>query len=194
MADRQSFSASSRVREIREPLRFRAGSHARPAGLADLRSHRRRHRRSGRRTRPPGAARMRQGHQGRPGATAARAARAIDQATGMRTRGPILFNSRGTRMQRTTTPKPSASMASIRTDADIHETRRSPELLCAMKRDGRHADDHLNIGIAGSVRKRADRMFSSVWKGKHVGPIRRYFCHQVARYVSFAIDSCHGRW
>ena len=46
--------------------------HARPARLADLRSHQRGHRRPRRGTQPPGAAGMRQGHQGGPGPAAAR--------------------------------------------------------------------------------------------------------------------------
>ena len=61
----------SRRPGIAEPVRLRAGGHARPAGLADLRGHRSGHRRSRRRARPPGAARVRQGHQGRPGPAAA---------------------------------------------------------------------------------------------------------------------------
>ena len=48
-------------------VRLRPGGHARATRPADLRSHRCRHRRPRRRTRPPGAARMRQRHQGRPG-------------------------------------------------------------------------------------------------------------------------------
>ena len=48
-----------------EPVRLRAGRHARPAGLADLRSYQCGHRRPWRGARPPGAARVRQGHQGR---------------------------------------------------------------------------------------------------------------------------------
>jgi hypothetical protein len=55
---------------ITEPLRLRAGGYARPARLADLRSHQREHRRPRRRTRPPGTARVRQGHQGGPGPAA----------------------------------------------------------------------------------------------------------------------------
>jgi len=55
-----------------EPVRLRAGGHVRPARPADLRSHRRRHRRPRRGARPPGPARVRQGHQGRPGPAAAR--------------------------------------------------------------------------------------------------------------------------
>ena len=57
---------------VGEPVRFRAGGHARPAGLADLRSHQRGHRRPRRGARPPGPARVRQGHQDRPGPAAAR--------------------------------------------------------------------------------------------------------------------------
>ena len=55
------------ARESPDPCDFALVRHARPARLADLRSHRRRHRRPRRRTRPPGAARVRQRHQGRPG-------------------------------------------------------------------------------------------------------------------------------
>ena len=53
---------------ITQPLRLRPGGHARPARVADLRSQ---HRRPGRRTRPPGTARMRQGQQSCPGPAAA---------------------------------------------------------------------------------------------------------------------------
>ena len=53
-------------------VRLRPGGHARAARLADLRSHQRGHRRPRRGTRPPGAARTRQGHQDRPGAAPAR--------------------------------------------------------------------------------------------------------------------------
>jgi len=52
---------------VSEPVRFRSGSHARPAWLADLRSHQRGHRRPRRGTRPPGAAGVRQRRQGRAG-------------------------------------------------------------------------------------------------------------------------------
>ena len=58
-------------RQSPHPLRLRAGRHARAARLADLRSHRCRHHRPGRGTRPPRAAGVRQRHQGRldPAAT-----------------------------------------------------------------------------------------------------------------------------
>ncbi len=49
-----------------QPVRLRAGGHAGVARLADLRSYQGRYRRPGRRIRSPGAARMRQRHQGRP--------------------------------------------------------------------------------------------------------------------------------
>ena len=55
-----------------EPVRLRAGGHARPARPADLRSHQRGHRRPRREARPPGPARVRQGHQDGPGPAAAR--------------------------------------------------------------------------------------------------------------------------
>src|SRR5215472_10654679 len=60
---------------VLEPLRLRAGSHARAARVADLRSHWRGHRRPRRRTRPSGAAHMRQRDQGRadPAAASGRA-------------------------------------------------------------------------------------------------------------------------
>jgi hypothetical protein len=48
---------------ITEYVRLRTGGHARAARLADLRSHRGRHRRPRRRTRPPGAGGVRQRHQ-----------------------------------------------------------------------------------------------------------------------------------
>ena len=48
-----------------ERVRLRAGSHARAARFADLRSQRSQHRRPRRRTRPPSAAGVRQRHQGR---------------------------------------------------------------------------------------------------------------------------------
>ena len=79
---------------VREPVRLRTGRHARPAGLADLRSHRRRHHRS----------REEHGHRvlrvcGKgtkivliPLPPAAE--RAIDRAIGTRNRGPILLNTR----------------------------------------------------------------------------------------------------
>ena len=70
------------------------------AGPADLRSHRRRHRRPGRGTRPPCPAGVRQGHQDRPGPAAPAVGRAIDRATADRISGPILLNSRGARMDR----------------------------------------------------------------------------------------------
>jgi len=47
------------ARGVRQPVRLRAGSHARAAGPADLRSHQRGHRRSRRGTRPPGTAGVR---------------------------------------------------------------------------------------------------------------------------------------
>ena len=56
---------------VTQPLRLRAGSHARPARSADHRSHQRRNRRPRRRTRPPGPARMRQGQQSSPRSAAA---------------------------------------------------------------------------------------------------------------------------
>src|ERR1035441_5325169 len=59
------------ARESPEPVRLRAGGHARTARPADLRGHRCQHRRPGRRTRPPGAAGMRQRHQDRPDPAAA---------------------------------------------------------------------------------------------------------------------------
>jgi len=56
---------------LREPVRLRPGGHARPAGLADLRGHRRGYRRSRRGTWSPRPAGVRQGHQGGPGPAAA---------------------------------------------------------------------------------------------------------------------------
>ena len=53
-----------------QPVRLRAGGHARAAWPADLRSHQRRHRRPRRGTRPPGATGVRQRHQGRAGPAA----------------------------------------------------------------------------------------------------------------------------
>ena len=88
------------ARESAEPVRLRAGGHARPARLADLRSHQRGHRRPRRRARPPGAAGVRQGHQGRPGPAAA--TRSPGPSTGQWMPYPraILLNSRGARMDR----------------------------------------------------------------------------------------------
>ncbi len=54
--------ATHRGPGIGEPVRLRAGGHARPAGPADLRGHQRGHRRPRRRARPPGPTRVRQGH------------------------------------------------------------------------------------------------------------------------------------
>src|SRR5262249_25647614 len=82
------------------PERLRAGGHARAGRPADLRGHRRRHRRSRRGAWSPGAARVRQGHQGGPGPLPPAVRRAIDRATGDRARGPVLLNSRGARMDR----------------------------------------------------------------------------------------------
>ena len=56
---------------ITQPLRLRPGGPARPARLADLRSHQRQHRRPRRRTRPPGAASVRQRRQSGPDPAAA---------------------------------------------------------------------------------------------------------------------------
>src|SRR5690348_4003445 len=63
--------ASHRRPPVTEPVRLRASDHARPARLADLRGQRRGHRRPRRGARPPSAARVRQGHQGRLGPAAA---------------------------------------------------------------------------------------------------------------------------
>jgi hypothetical protein len=62
------------ARESSSPCDFALVAMLGLLGLADLRSHRRRHRRPRRRTRPPGAARVRQRHQGRldPTATSGR--------------------------------------------------------------------------------------------------------------------------
>jgi hypothetical protein len=63
-------SPADRRPRIGQRPRLRPGGHARAAGPADLRSHRRQHRRPRRGTRPPRPARVRQGHQDRPGPAA----------------------------------------------------------------------------------------------------------------------------
>ena len=101
---------------IAQPVRSRAGGHARPAGPADLRS--------------PGTdiADLGEEHGHRVLRVCGKgtkvvlvplppaAGRAIDQSIGSRTRGPILLNSRGARMDRhaapaacTSSPRPPAS-------------------------------------------------------------------------------------
>ena len=88
------------ARESANPCDFALVAMLGLLGLADLRGHRRGYRRPRRRTRPPGAAGVRQGHQGRPGPAAA--SRRPGHRPGNRHpgRGPILLNSRGTRMDR----------------------------------------------------------------------------------------------
>jgi hypothetical protein len=73
------------------PGRLRAGRHAWAARPADLRSHRRRHRKPRRRTRSPDAARLRQRHQGGPDPAAAsgRAGHRPCRRSGPRTHGPV---------------------------------------------------------------------------------------------------------
>jgi hypothetical protein len=73
-------------------VRLRAGGHARAAGTADFRSHWVRHHRSGRRTWPPGTACVRQRHRIVLIPLPPAVGRAIDQAIGTCTRGPILLN------------------------------------------------------------------------------------------------------
>ena len=87
-------------------MRLRAGGHARAARPADLRGHQRGRRRPRRRAWPPGAARVRQGHQDRPGSAAA-SRRPGDRPGGRRPHGgPVLLNSRGSRMDRRGHPPP----------------------------------------------------------------------------------------
>ena len=82
---------------VRPSLRLRPGGHARAAGLADLRGHRRGYRRPRRRTRSPGAGK---GTKVVLVPLPPAVGRAIDTAIGVRARGPILLNSRGGRMDR----------------------------------------------------------------------------------------------
>lgn len=85
---------------IGKRVRLRAGHNARAAGPADLRSLRRGHCRRGRGARPPRPAGTRQGLEGCAGPLPPAVGRAIDRAITGRTKGPILLNRRGARMDR----------------------------------------------------------------------------------------------
>ena len=111
---------------IIQSVRLRTGRHARAARPADLRSHRGRHRRPRRRARPPGAARVRQRHQGRPDPAPA-SRRAGHRPRGRRrTRGPILLNSRGARMDRHAATRRLRHLAET---AGVRITRPHPHML-----------------------------------------------------------------
>jgi integrase/recombinase XerD len=85
---------------IIEYVRLRTGGHARSAGVADLRSHRDRHRRPRRRTRHRVLRVCGKGTKVVLVPLAPAVGRAVDRAISTRTRGPILLNSRGARMDR----------------------------------------------------------------------------------------------
>ena len=98
--------AAHRRPGVCEPVRFRAGGHARPAWLANLPSYQRGHRRPRRGARPPeehGHRVLRVCGKGTKVALVPlppAVGRAIDRATGFRDHGPILLNTRGARMDR----------------------------------------------------------------------------------------------
>jgi integrase/recombinase XerD len=98
----------------------------RAARPENLRSHRRRNRRPDRRAWSPGAARARQGRQGRPGALPPAVSRSLERAIGDRTTGPILLSSRGPRMDRHCA---SRSLKRLSEHAGVTIARMHPHML-----------------------------------------------------------------
>ena len=74
----------------------------------------------------PGAARVRQGHQGRPGPAAPGRRARYRPATGDRVRGPILLNSRGARMDRHAA---TCRLRRLAATAGIQAARAHPHML-----------------------------------------------------------------
>jgi Phage integrase family len=118
--------AAHRRPPVTASVRLRAGGHARPARPADLRSHQRQHRRPRRGTWPPGTARVRQGTKIVLVPLPPAIARAIGRAVADRTHGPVLLNSRGSRMDRHAATRRLRRLAET---AGIQVTRAHPHML-----------------------------------------------------------------